>query len=161
MLVDGRWTPTFPQARYLFSRADWEWLDQAPVTPLGDYCGDSVRPVIDAGLAELITPEYRITDEVWLESTPGHSPGHLSVRIESGGDRAVITGDLMHHPCQIAEPGWCSPFDFDQAMALTTREQFIAEQTGEPVLVIGTHFATPAAGYIVTDGSGRRLRTGN
>ena len=157
MLVNGAWVPTFPNARYLFSQADWDWLDQAPVTPLGDYCGDSVRPIIAAGLAELITPDHAITDEVQLVSTPGHSPGHLSVRIESGSDRAIITGDLMHHPCQIAQPKWCSNFDFDQGRALTTREDFIAGHSGEPVLVIGTHFATPSAGYIVPDGATHRL----
>ena len=80
MLVDGRWVPTFPNARYIFPARDWEWLDKAPVTALGDYAGDSVRPVIAAGLAELVTPDFRLTDEVWLESTPGHSPGHVSVR---------------------------------------------------------------------------------
>lgn len=157
MLVAGTWQPTFPNARYLFSQADWEWLDQAPVTPLGDYCGDSVRPILAAGLAELITPDYQLTDEVRLVSTPGHSPGHMSVLIESAGARAIVTGDLMHHPCQIARPHWCSPFDFDQPRALTTRETFIRDHSGEPILVIGTHFATPAAGYIVPDGDSYRL----
>lgn len=158
MLVDGAWLPTFPNARYLFSQADWNWLDKAPVTPLGDYCGDSVCPVVDGGLAQLIEPDYAITDEVRMVSTPGHSPGHMSVLIESGGARAIVTGDLMHHPCQIARPEWCSPFDFDQARALTTRESFIGDHSDVPILVIGTHFATPSAGHIVTDGNTHRLR---
>ena len=157
MRINDQWQPTFPNARYLFSAKDWEWLDKAPVTPLGDYCGDSVRPVVDGGLADLITPDHHITDEVWLESTPGHSPGHVSVRIESQGQCAVITGDLMHHPCQIARPHWSSPFDFDQARALSTRERFIAGCSQQPVLVIGSHFATPAAGHIVRDGNSYRL----
>lgn len=159
MLVDGEWVPTFPNAHYLFSQADWEWLDRAPVTPLGDFCGDSVRPVIAAGQAELISPDYRITEEIWLQSTPGHSPGHVSVQIESAGERAVITGDLMHHPCQLVHTEWCSPFDFDQSRALATREEFIAAHSGQSVLVIGTHFATPSAGYIVAEGSAHRLLT--
>lgn len=157
MLVDGQWVPTFPNARYLFSEADWAWLDQAPVTPLGDYCGDSVRPVVDAGLADIIVPDYAITDEVRMVSTPGHSPGHMSVLIESGGARAIVTGDLMHHPCQIARPHWCSPFDFDQSRALNTRKSFINDHSDSPILVIGTHFATPSAGHIVTDGDTYRL----
>lgn len=157
MRVDGEWVATFPNARYLFSQADWDWLDQAPVTPLGDYCGDSVRPIVDGGLADLITPDFQLTDEVRLVSTPGHSPGHMSVLIESGGERAMVTGDLMHHPCQIARPEWCSPFDFDQPRALDTRKRFIDEHSEQAVLVIGTHFATPSAGYIVTDGASHRL----
>lgn len=155
--VDGRWVPTFPNARYVFSAKDWEWLDQAPVSALGDYCGDSVRPVVDAGLADLVAPDHRLTDEVWLESTPGHSPGHVSVRISSAGEAAVITGDLMHHPAQLARPDWCSPFDFDQARALETRRRFIERYADTPTLVFGTHFATPSAGRIVRDGDAFRL----
>ena len=157
MLVDGHWVPTFPNARYLFSAKDWEWLDKAKVTPLGDYCGDSVRPVVEAGLADLVSPDHRVTSEVWLESTPGHSPGHVSVRISSAGEDAVITGDLMHHPCQLARPEWTSPFDFDSPKALETRRRFIERYAGTPTLVFGTHFATPSAGRIVRDGDAWRL----
>lgn len=157
ILVDGRWVPTFPNARYVFSAKDWEWLDKAPVTALGDYCGDSVRPVVDAGLADIVAPDHRITDEVWLESTPGHSPGHVSVRIASEGEHAVITGDLIHHPAQLARPDWTSPFDFDKAKALATRQDFIRRYADTPTLVFGTHFATPSAGRIVRDGDAWRL----
>jgi glyoxylase-like metal-dependent hydrolase (beta-lactamase superfamily II) len=160
VLENGRWVPTFPNARYIFSARDWEWLDAAPVTALGDYAGDSVRPVIEAGLADLVAPDFRLTEEVWLESTPGHSPGHVSVRIASQGEHAVVTGDLIHHPCQLARPEWTSPFDFDRSQALATRRSFIGRYAGEPVLVIGTHFATPAAGRIVHDAGAWRLETG-
>lgn len=159
MLVGGEWVPTFPNARYLFSEKDWVWLDRQPVTFLGDYCGDSVRPIFAAGLAELFTPPHHINDEVWLDSTPGHSPGHVSVRISSGGQHAVVTGDLIHHPCQMARPHWHSPFDFDTAQALRTRSQFLKQFGDEPVLVIGSHFATPTAGYIVGDGDVYRFDT--
>ena len=159
MLIGDEWQPTFPNARYLFSSLDWEWLDRQPVTPLGDYCGDSVRPIFAAGLADLIVPDHRITEEVWLESTPGHSPGHISVRISSANLHAVVTGDLIHHPCQMAHPGWCSPFDFDRQQALDTREHFLSRFCDEPVLVIGSHFATPAAGRIVADGDAYRFDT--
>jgi glyoxylase-like metal-dependent hydrolase (beta-lactamase superfamily II) len=159
MLVDGRWMPTFPNARYIFTARDWEWLDSLPVTPLGDWAGDSVRPVIEAGLAELVTPDFCFTDEVWMESTPGHSPGHVSIRIASRNQHAVVTGDLIHHPCQFARPHWSSPFDFDRAQALATRRSFIDRYAGKRVLVIGTHFASPTAGYIVPDGEVWRLDT--
>jgi glyoxylase-like metal-dependent hydrolase (beta-lactamase superfamily II) len=157
MREGGCWVPTFPNARYLFSARDWEWLDRQPVSALGDYTGDSVRPILDAGLAELVPPDFRLTDEVWLEPTPGHSPGHVSVRIASSGEHAVVTGDLMHHPCQLARPHWSSPFDFDREQALGTRRAFIHRYSDRPVLVIGTHFATPAAGHIVRDGEAWRL----
>ncbi len=159
MLVDGRWVPTFSSARYIFPARDWEWLDKAPVTALGDYAGDSVRPVIAAGLAQLVSPDFRFTDEVWLESTPGHSPGHVSVRIASQGEHAVVTGDLIHHPCQLARPHWSNPFDFNREQARDTRNAFIQRYSDAPVLVIGSHFATPSAGRIVHDGEVWRLQT--
>jgi glyoxylase-like metal-dependent hydrolase (beta-lactamase superfamily II) len=157
MRVDNRWVPTFPNARYVISAADWQWLDSAPVTALGDYCGDSVRPVVDAGLADLVQPGYAVTDEVSLLSTPGHSPGHVSVLIRSRGEQAVITGDLMHHPCQLGEPDWASPFDFDKELARRTRKDFIRRYADGPTLVFGTHFATPGAGRIVADGKAWRF----
>jgi glyoxylase-like metal-dependent hydrolase (beta-lactamase superfamily II) len=159
MLVNGSWVPTFPNARYIFTARDWEWLDKTPVTALGDYAGDSVRPVIEAGLAELVAPDFRLTDEVWLESTPGHSPGHVSVHIGSRGEHAVVTGDLIHHPCQLARPHWHNPFDFNRQQALDTRRSFIERYGDQPVLVIGSHFATPCAGRIVRDGEVWRLIT--
>jgi glyoxylase-like metal-dependent hydrolase (beta-lactamase superfamily II) len=157
MLVDGKWDPTFPNARYAFVAKDWEYLDSRPVGPLGDFAGDSVRPVVAAGLADLVQPDHRFTDEVWLESTPGHSPGHVSVRISSRGEQAVVTGDLIHHPCQLARPHWYSPFDFDRQQARVTRDQFIRRYGDTPMLIIGSHFAAPSAGRIVRDGEVWRL----
>ena len=155
-LVDGRWMPTFPNARYLFAEAEWQhW--QAEPQPYGPVFEDSVQPIFDGGLADLVTSEHRICDEVWLEPTPGHTPGHVSIRIASGGEEAVITGDMIHHPCQIARPDWSSLADWDQHMSAHTRHSFIERYSDRPVLVIGTHFATPTAGHIVRDGDAWRL----
>jgi glyoxylase-like metal-dependent hydrolase (beta-lactamase superfamily II) len=118
---------------------------------------DSVRPILDAGIADLVEMDHRITPEVRLEPTPGHTPGHVSVRITSRGEEAVITGDLMHHPVQCAEPGWASRFDVDADAARRTRRQFLEKHADRPVLVLGTHFATPTAGRIVRDGAAYRF----
>jgi glyoxylase-like metal-dependent hydrolase (beta-lactamase superfamily II) len=156
MLENGRWVPTFPNARYLIGSKEWEyWKDQPD--DMGPIMDDSVRPVLDAGLADLVEPDHRINSEVWLEPTPGHTPGHVAVRISSRGEQAVITGDLMHHPCQMARPEWSSAFDFDQEQARVTRRAFLERYADGPVLVIGTHFATPTAGRIVRDGKAYRL----
>jgi glyoxylase-like metal-dependent hydrolase (beta-lactamase superfamily II) len=157
VLRDDEWVPTFRNARYYFSRADVEYWSTTP-SPDGDLFGDSVRPVIDAGLHELVDPPFAITDEVVMEPTPGHSPGHVSIRIRSGGDEAVITGDVMHHPVQCARPAWASAFDEDVAQAEKTRREFLERHTDTNVLVIGTHFGTPTAGYIVRDGGSYRFK---
>jgi glyoxylase-like metal-dependent hydrolase (beta-lactamase superfamily II) len=156
MLVDGHWAPTFPNARYLFGRVEWEyWKDQPE--DFGPVVSDSVRPIVDAGLADLVEMDHVLTDEVRLEPTPGHTPGHVAVRIRSGGEEAVITGDLMHHPCQIARPDWAAAVDYDPDRSGETRHAFLEGCADRPVLVIGTHFAGPTAGRIVRDGDAYRL----
>jgi glyoxylase-like metal-dependent hydrolase (beta-lactamase superfamily II) len=156
MLVDGRWVPTFPRARYVFGSREFEHWRREPQGD-GDVFGDSVQPVVDAGLVDLVDDHHRLTPEVSYEPTPGHTPGHLSVRIRSQGHEAVITGDLMHHPILASEPTWSSRFDSDVEMARATRRRFVEEQTASGCLVIGTHFASPTAGRFVADGAVHRF----
>ena len=151
-LVDGEWVVTFPRARYLFARPEWEHWS---VTE-HDYTnvGETVRPVLDAGQADLVAVDERISDQVRLVPTPGHTPGHVSVVVESDGERAVITGDMAHHPIQFAEPGLSMTADSDRAQSAATRREFLAERAADGALVIGTHFAGATAGRIVADGDG-------
>jgi glyoxylase-like metal-dependent hydrolase (beta-lactamase superfamily II) len=118
---------------------------------------DSVAPVWEAGLVDLVETDHRICDEVSLVPTPGHTPGHVSVGISSEGEAALITGDFMHHPCQIARPEWSSTADTDPDAARATRERMLMELAGAATLVIGTHFAGRTAGRIVRDGDAYRL----
>jgi glyoxylase-like metal-dependent hydrolase (beta-lactamase superfamily II) len=160
-LVGGRWVPTFAHARYLFGRREWEhWASEAAEHRDGDVMGDSVKPIIDAGLAELVDMGHVLTPEVRLEPTPGHTPGHVSVRITSGGAEAVITGDLMHHPLQCAEPDLANNFDVDAEAARRTRRDFLARCANKPVLVLGTHFAPPTGGWVVDAGQAWRFEVG-
>jgi glyoxylase-like metal-dependent hydrolase (beta-lactamase superfamily II) len=156
MLEGDRWVPTFPNARYLIGRKEWEhWganeKDDAVIA-------DSVRPIFDARLVDLVETDYRITDEIWLEPTVGHTPGHVSVRISSQGQEAVISGDLMHHPIQLGHPEWKCTFDTDPEQGCKTRRDFMERYADKPVLVLGTHFATPTAGHIVKQGGAFRFR---
>ena len=146
MLVDGQWVPTFPNARYLLGDVEWRYWDG--VESNGPVLADSVRPVIDAGLVDLVSVDHRVGEEVRLEPTPGHTPGHVSVRIASDGAEALITGDCIHHPCQMTRTDWCSSADYDQAMGRETRESLLDGLVGSDVLMIGTHFATPTAGHV-------------
>ena len=158
MLLDSKWVPTFPKARYLMGRTEFtHWQSQYDRDEMAAVFADSVRPVYDAGLVDLVDSDERICDEVSLVPTPGHTPGHVSVRIMSRGEEALITGDFMHHPCQIARPDWCSTADADPGAARETRERMLKELSERPVLVIGTHFAGATAGRIVRDGDAYRL----
>jgi len=152
------WVPTFTQARYLFGRTEWEHWSESTEAEDDDVAEervvveDSVRPVVDAGLVDLVESNHSLTDEVRLEPTPGHTPGHVSVRIRSRGEEAVITGDLIHHPVQCAEIDWASRFDVDPDQARKTRRAFLSRCAEEGTRVLGTHFATPTAGRVVVDG---------
>jgi glyoxylase-like metal-dependent hydrolase (beta-lactamase superfamily II) len=149
MRKNDKWVATFPNAKYLIGGTEWDFFSRTEDSFLKDPVDDSVRPVMAEGMAELVDEKHKVTDEVWLESTPGHTPGHFAVRISSQGQDAVITGDLMHHPIQCRYPEWDDNFDADGAMAKKTRRAFCEKYADSKTLVLGTHFATPSAGKIV------------
>jgi glyoxylase-like metal-dependent hydrolase (beta-lactamase superfamily II) len=163
MLVDGpdgskTWAPTFPNARYLMGRVEFaHWQNERSRDDMAAVFADSVAPIHEAGLADLVETDHRICDELSLVPTIGHTPGHVSLRIASEGEEALITGDFMHHPCQIARPHWSTLADSDPEAARRTRERMLGELCDRPVLVIGTHFAGATAGHIVRDGDAYRL----
>lgn len=169
------WRPTFPNARYLFAETEMAAFESEIATepqalpdktPLKEaipvlmhmthhaVARQSIRPIIDAGLADLVAVPHVPVNGVTLVPTPGHTPGHVSVEIVSEGEKALITGDSFHHPCQIARPHWASVADDDQAASTATRQRLLAETAGTQTLVIGTHFNEPVCGHI-TDVNGR------
>ena len=157
-----RWVPTFPQARYYFGReeyAHWQHLRETGGYHHVDHLHDSVDPIVQAGLADFIDPDFQLTDEVSLIPTPGHTPGHVSVLIRSAGQQAIITGDMMHHPIQLAVPATFGRFDMDAERGAQTRVDFVNRYTDTPTLIIGSHFSDPSAGHIVRDGESWQLKT--
>jgi glyoxylase-like metal-dependent hydrolase (beta-lactamase superfamily II) len=156
-LVEGQWVPTFPRARYLVTRQEWEHWSQSEEHWTQIVMADSVRPIFEAGLVDLVDVHSLVHETIRFEPTPGHTPGHVSVHIASQGEEAVITGDLVHHPCQFARPDWGSSADTDPVQADRTRKAFMARYADTPTLIIGTHFAGPTAGHLVRDGDAYRL----
>jgi len=159
MLQDGKWVPTFPNARYLLGQVEYaHWCAEGDEEQQA-ILSDSVMPILDAGLAEFVQMDHRISPELRLTPTTGHTPGHVSVMIESDGESAVITGDMTHHPCQMAHPEWSPPFDSDPKASAKTRARMFAEWADKPILVIGTHYAAPTAGHVRRDGAAFRFET--
>ena len=176
-LDNGRFVPTFPNAKYLFHRVEWEHWKKTEEEIQAEVVKDSLLPVVDAGLAEMVESDHVIEDGVRLHPTPGHTPGHCSVLLgegrgsggggDGGGDGggggdgaadAVITGDLIHHPFQVAEPDWASRVCWDPQMAARTRREFVERYADTATLVLGTHFAPPTAVRIASGGPGGTCR---
>jgi glyoxylase-like metal-dependent hydrolase (beta-lactamase superfamily II) len=161
-LVNGKWVPTFPQARYLFGQKEfdhWRHLRDTGGYHDFEHLHDSIDPVIEAGLVDFIATDHQITDEVSLFPTPGHTPGHVSVFIRSRGEEAVITGDIMHHPIQLSYPQRHGNFDMDKLQGAQTRQAFVDRFGGTKALVIGSHFSDPTSGLLVRDGDTWILQT--
>jgi len=157
----GEYKPTFPNARYLFGRTEYEaWQDT--IRHDGHHSDthlvECVDPIVAAGMAEFIEADHQIAGGhgwgIRCEPSHGHTPGHVHVRISSNGEEAVITGDLMHHPMQVAMPYREATFDMDKPAGRQTRMGFVEKYSDSGVLVIGAHFAEPTAGHIRTHGEG-------
>jgi glyoxylase-like metal-dependent hydrolase (beta-lactamase superfamily II) len=149
---DGeQWVPTFTTARHLYTEAELEFARTSGMAG-EDVYGDSIGPIIDAGLADVVEPDADLGHGLRLESTPGHTPGHTSMWIESSGDHALITGDFMHHPLQFAEPQIAEIADADVELARATRVRMLREMARTGALVFGTHFPSRPCGRVTVDG---------
>jgi glyoxylase-like metal-dependent hydrolase (beta-lactamase superfamily II) len=153
-LVDGRWVPTFPNARYVFGKSEFDyWTEQnakAAVPPFAD----SVLPVVEANKAEIVRDDYVIGDHVRILPTPGHTPGHVAFTFGRGRDHAVMCGDLMHSPLQTHYPEISAKFDVDQVAAAATRRSFLERYCDTETLCCTAHFPSPSVGKIRRSGSG-------
>ncbi|MCP5149878.1 MAG: MBL fold metallo-hydrolase [Ectothiorhodospiraceae bacterium] len=156
-LVDGRWVPTFPNARYVFSRREYEAWEKGHPKFARDAFEDSVLPVVEAGRAVLVENDHALDDEVWLEPTPGHTPDHVAIRLASNGASGVMCGDLMHCPVQCLYPEWTAWPDWDAALAKRTRRAFLERYADTDTVVCTAHFPLPSSGRVVSDGDGFRF----
>jgi glyoxylase-like metal-dependent hydrolase (beta-lactamase superfamily II) len=159
---DGGWVPTFPNARYLFTREEFEfWRSEAGrpgLTRTGDYIEDSVLPVVEAGLADFVPMDHALDASVRLRPAPGHTPGLVTVEVSSEGKRAILAGDVLHTPLQCRYPDWSTRFCADPVRSRATRIGFMNACSGSDILVMPTHFPSPSAGYFERDGDRFRFR---
>lgn len=156
-LVDGRWVPTFPNARHVFSRAEEDYYaspeshNEVNVPSLGVY-EDSVRPIVDAGQAERIANEGGdYLDMFTFHPTPGHSIGHMSIELRSKGESVLFCGDVMHHPFQLVRPDWNSVFCEWHEQARASRRWVLEQASERRLLTFTPHFAGSSAGYVTRD----------
>jgi glyoxylase-like metal-dependent hydrolase (beta-lactamase superfamily II) len=155
--ADGEWVPTFPKAEYLFAEKEYAYwraeYDKNPPEPLlyGAF-EDSVLPVVAAGQATMVAGDHRVEAGIYLEPAYGHTPGNVVVHVEDGGDHAIVCGDAIHHPVQLAHPEWSTNFCFDADQSRVTRTALLEDCAGTGTLLLPAHFQAPEFGRIVRDG---------
>ena len=153
-LENGRWVPTFPKARYVFAKTEFDyWVETHAKTPV-PAIGDSVMPIVEAKRHEVVGNEAAIGDHVRILPTPGHTPGHSAFRLGRGKDDAVFSGDLVHSPLQALYPEMSMKFDVDQAAAAKTRRSFLERYCDTDTLCCTAHFPSPSVGRIRRKGNG-------
>ena len=153
-LENGRWVPTFPRARYLFAKVEFDhWTAQNAKAEVPTFT-DSVLPVVEAKRAEIVTSDFSIGDHARILPTPGHTPGHVAFTFGKGKDDAVFSGDLMHSPLQLRHPELSPKFDVDPAQAAVTRRNFLERYCDTDTLCCPAHFPSPSVGKIRRRGNG-------
>ncbi len=161
-LDSGRWVPTFPNARYIFAKREYEYWEKAhreivarggePLSH-GSFA-DSVLPVVEAKRAIFVAGDHEIEPGVFLEPAYGHTPGNCVLHARSGGAHALFIGDVMHSAAQLANPALSSCFCSDPAESARTRIALVERHAETDTVVLACHFPTPVAGRI------RRHRSG-
>jgi len=167
-LEEGRWVPTFPNARYVFARREYEHWEQetarahreAPDSPAnhGSW-DDSVLPVMEAGQADLVDSDFELETGIWMEPAEGHTPGNIVVNVEQSGQRAVLMGDVLHTAAQLTDPALSSRFCTDPVQSATCRCALVDRYAETDTRILTAHFPSPTAGRIERDGNGFRFQT--
>jgi glyoxylase-like metal-dependent hydrolase (beta-lactamase superfamily II) len=153
-LENGRWVPTFPKARYVFGKGEFDyWAAENAKAAVAPFA-DSVLPVVEANKAEIVNNDYSIGDHIRILPTPGHTPGHVAFTLGRSKDDAVFAGDLIHTPLQLRYPDLSPKFDVDPAQAAATRRSFLERYCDTDTLCCTAHFPSPSTGKIRRHGNG-------
>jgi glyoxylase-like metal-dependent hydrolase (beta-lactamase superfamily II) len=158
-LENGRWVPTFPNARYVFGEREFAYWSEEHARAPNPVIADSVLPIVEAGRAELVRTDIALNDHIRLTPTPGHTPDHYAVELGRGGTAAVLTGDLIHSPLQARYPELSMRADSDQAQSAATRRRFLECHCDTGRLICTAHFPSPSTARIARWGEGFRMDT--
>ena len=161
MLKDGRWIPTFPRAKYIFSRNDLDASKERSKDPQTAYIApsfnESVLPIIEYGQAQIIDTDFSLDDTLTILPTHGHTPGHYCININSGNEKGILTGDILHSPIGIIFPEWSTVFCEDKIKSNATRVSLVNDLTDEDITLLPAHFGGTTAGKIISRKGNRRV----
>ena len=138
----GSSRPTFPNAKYLVPRDDWEHYTKPDILalPYNQYIREHVVPLENLGVMELVDGGHNITSEISTLHTPGHTPGHQCILINSQGERGALVADVTHMSVQVEHPDWCSVYDWDKQMGQKSREDLLDQLERDGTVVAAGHF---------------------
>lgn len=160
-LIDGRWVPTFPNAKYVFAQEEYTyWKSKSAEDPKAYDHGtflDSVLPVVEAQQAVLVDCDFALDDQIKLAPTPGHTPGHVAINMTSHGAQGVMSGDLMHSLLQCHYPDWSSMACTNPVQSRATRRQFLERYCDTDTLILTAHFPLPSVGHVRAAGDSFRF----
>lgn len=155
-LENGRWVPTFPNAKYIFGRREFEfwqaWIKEHGPPSSGPSFEDSVLPIVEANQAVLVEDDFKMNDYIHLSPAPGHTPGQCCANLSSAGAKAIFAGDALHHPLQVFEPDWSTVKCEDRALAILSRRNILETCADTDTLLIPAHFPGHTAGHVITKG---------
>jgi glyoxylase-like metal-dependent hydrolase (beta-lactamase superfamily II) len=161
-LIDGRWVPTFPNAKYVFARREHDfWQAEFRAGKGGPHLQsytDSVLPVVEAGQALIVEDGYELEGRLLLEPAPGHTPGHVAVWLKSGAATGAFTGDILHHPVQVLNPNWNCMGCLDPDQAVVTRRRLLSRCADSKAILFPGHFMSPHAARITESSGGFAFR---
>lgn len=160
--VSPNGSPTFPRARYVAQQSDWKAFREPPLDTAFpfEYLDRDVYSLESLGVLDIVDGEHRLSDEILALPAPGHTPGHMVVRVDAGDTPALIMGDSVLHPAQVTYPEWPFVFDLDREHAARTRRGLIDTVEDEEMLLVACHFPEPHYGQVVREGNERHWRPG-
>lgn len=161
---DGRWAPTFPSATYYFPTIEEQvWNPAGPhYAKMGgavvnqNVFEDSVTPIIEAGLAKMVSDGDEIAPGMTVRHSPGHTPGHMVLDLVNGDESALFTGDILHHPMQVIRPDWNSVFCEDPAQAAETRRSILERAADSGARIVPAHFGGAHSIFVERQAAGFR-----
>jgi glyoxylase-like metal-dependent hydrolase (beta-lactamase superfamily II) len=160
-LADGKWVPTFPNAKYVMARREFshwqEFHASGADSPHATAFEDSILPVVKTGQSLLVDDDFALEDGLWFEGAPGHTPGNVVIHARSGGARGLFVGDVLHHPLQCLKPEWSTRACTDMALSRTTRTKLIETYADSDTMILPAHFPDPTAGHIKRHGPAYRF----
>jgi len=164
-LDNGRWVPTFPTARYVFSHEEYNHhlaVDRDPARGPANYGAfrDSVLPVVEAGLGQLVAGAAEIDEHFSVQPAPGHTPGTVAIHCRSKGSHALFCGDILHHMIQVYRPEWSSFACADAEQSRRSRRRVLEECAGSGAVLLPAHFGAPHYCRIESAGAGFVPRLG-